>query len=117
MCIDFRYRLFQRREMRRGKARNFDAARFAVLLPLLTPERDVEVVLVEQICIAAYDMLLRRGCWRMVAGMIVLASEIHLRRRPAGGDEASADRRPHPTGHQLPATCEEPARAPIYSGG
>ncbi len=92
----------------------FERGHAAVLLPF-DPERD-EVVLVEQIRIAAYDTSVTPWLLEMVAGMIEEGETIEAvaRRRRW---KKRADRRPHPTGHQLPGESRRNQRALIYSGG
>ncbi len=64
----FRHRLFNGEMSGENQARNFERGHAAVLLPS-DPVRD-EVVLVEQIRIAAYDVSESPWLLEMVAGMI-----------------------------------------------
>lgn len=85
-CVSIPPSFIQRRNEWRGKARNFERGHAAVLLPF-DPERD-EVVLVEQIRIAAYDTSVTPWLLEMVAGMIEEGETIEAVARREAMEEA-----------------------------
>ncbi len=110
----FRHRLFNGEMSGEVKREIFERGHAAVLLPF-DPERD-EVVLVEQIRIAAYDTSVTPWLLEMVAGMIEEGETIEAVARREAMEEAGLT-----VGRTRPVISYRRAgrnqRALIYSGG